>query len=134
MGRAAEDDRLEAPISLTLQLFEGGFWVLMRCWTSQVEVERAGAYEDFAANVSLPMFRAHRGLFAVVMARTGADASVVTFWQDQACVRELERSPLYLRTVLELGSARLLRGEQRTTVKQVHLAEWPKTFPWGPAR
>jgi hypothetical protein len=35
--------------------------MIMRIWRTQVDEARAAEYERFAAQQSLPMFRAHRG-------------------------------------------------------------------------
>jgi hypothetical protein len=64
--------------------------MMMRVWRTQVDVTRAAEYERFAAEESLPMFRAHQGFNGLLFGRHGADCVVVTLWEDDAAADALE--------------------------------------------
>ena len=99
--------------------------MLLRRWSTQVAPARIAEYEAFAMNTSLPMFRAHRGIVAVLMSRDGPRATVQTIWEDEASIRALERSPLCLTAVAEIQAAGFLEGEPRVEIERVHASAWP---------
>ena len=99
--------------------------MLLRRWTTQIDPDRAAEYEAFAKDISLPMFRAHAGLVAVLMSRSGDIATVQTLWENEACISALDRSPLYRQTVSAIQSAGFLGNAQRVEIEDLHLAFWP---------
>lgn len=98
--------------------------MLLRRWSTGVDLCRAEEYEAFAANVSLPMFQSHGGLVGVVMSRDGAACLVETIWEDEKSIRSLETSPLYQATVADIQAKGFLRGEHSVDVRGVHAAYW----------
>jgi hypothetical protein len=57
---------------------------IARIWKTGVDPERALEYEQFAREVSLPMFQAQEGFEGVFMLRDGADCTVITLWKGPA--------------------------------------------------
>lgn len=96
--------------------------MIMRQWTATVMTEKAEAYEAFARDASLPMFRASPGCISVLMARDGCRCRVITVWRSAADIADLEASPRYRETVRLILAAGFLKGAQHTTVAEVHLA------------
>jgi heme-degrading monooxygenase HmoA len=93
--------------------------MIMRIWRTQVDEARAAEYERFAAEESLPMFRAHRGFEGHLFGRRGGDCVVVTIWKDDAAADALEASPRYHDTVARINAAGFLVGRSR--VDRFHL-------------
>lgn len=95
--------------------------MIARLWRTGIRPGRAEAYEAFARQVSLPMFREQPGFAGCVMGRDGDSAWVLTLWRDRAAVEALGRSPGYRATVEAILAAGLLAGEQTTELSEVHL-------------
>jgi heme-degrading monooxygenase HmoA len=94
--------------------------MIMRIWRTQVDEARAAEYERFAAEESLPMFRAHRGFKGHLFGRRGADCVVVTIWEDDAAADALEASPRYRDTVARINAAGFLVGPSEVDRFQLH--------------
>jgi heme-degrading monooxygenase HmoA len=95
--------------------------MVARIWRTGVKSERFEEYERFAHERSLPMFREQRGFIGVLFMRDGADrAAVLTFWEDEEAVEELEASPLYHQTVGAILGGGFLAKEQSVEVFEVH--------------
>lgn len=99
--------------------------MIMRIWRTQVDVARATEYERFAAEQSLPMFRAHRGFSGVLFGRHGADCIVITLWEDDAAADALEDSPRYRDTVGRITTTGFLTGPSRTERFTLHGKDLP---------
>jgi heme-degrading monooxygenase HmoA len=95
--------------------------MIARLWKTGLRPDRIAAYEIFAREVSLPMFRAQEGFLGCVMSRRGHEGHVLTFWRDLDAVDALARSPSYKATVEQILAADLLAGEQSIEVTDVHL-------------
>ena len=90
-------------------------------WSTGVKPERFQEYEQFARERSLPMFREQRGFIGVLFMRERADrAAVLTLWEDEKAVEELEASPLYRQTVEAILGSDLLAWEQSVELFEVH--------------
>lgn len=100
--------------------------MIARLWTTGIEAGRAEAYETFAREVSLPMFRAQHGFAGCVMGRAGDAAWVLTLWRDRAAIDALAVSPAYRETVTAILVAGVLAGEQTVTVSAAHLIDIPR--------
>lgn len=94
--------------------------MIMRIWRTQVDEARAAEYEHFAAEESLPMFRAHRGFKGHLFGRRGADCVVVTIWDDDAAADALEASPRYRDTVARINAAGFLAGRSEVDRFELH--------------
>ena len=92
----------------------------MRIWQTGVDEARAADYERFADEVSLPMFRAHRGFRGLVFGRSGGACVVTTLWEDNRTADELEESALYRDTVTRIKAAGFLVGESTVERFEVH--------------
>lgn len=101
---------------------------VVRIWRTRLDESRAPEYEDFALNISLPMFRRHNGLLGVLFAGTGSERTVITLWSDQAAAAALNASADYLATVRAIEATGLLRPPQRLELLDVH-GSW--TEPLG---
>ncbi len=103
--------------------------MIARLWKTSIAPGQAAAYEAFARDVSLPMFRAQPGFVGCVMGRdpdpdgNSGRAWVLTLWRDQAAVDALAASPNYRSTVDAILVAGLLAGEQTTEVSEIHLLD-----------
>ena len=95
--------------------------MIVRIWRTGIDPARAAAYERFAEERSLPMFRAQPG-FRGVLFTTAADGgrAVISFWEDERAVELLDRSETYRETASALGSSGILRGEQSVEVLIAH--------------
>ncbi len=95
--------------------------MVARIWRTGVKPERFEEYERFARERSLPMFREQRGFIGVLFMREKADrAAVLTLWEDEMAVEELEASPLYRQTVEVILGSDFLAREQSVEVFEVH--------------
>jgi heme-degrading monooxygenase HmoA len=95
--------------------------VVARIWRTGVKPERFEEYERFARERSLPMFREQRGFIGVLFMREKADrAAVLTLWEDEKEVEDLEVSPLYRQTVEAILGSGLLAREQSVELFKVH--------------
>ncbi len=103
--------------------------MIARLWKTSIAPGQAAAYEAFARDISLPMFRVQQGFVGCVMGRDpdpereSGRAWVLTLWRDRAAVDALAASPLYRSTVDAILAAGLLAGEQSTEVSEVHLLD-----------
>jgi heme-degrading monooxygenase HmoA len=95
--------------------------MVTRIWRTGVTPERFEEYDRFARERSLPMFRKQRGFIGLLFMREKADrAAVLTFWEDEKAVEELEASPLYRQTVEAILGSGLLAKEQSVESFEVH--------------
>ena len=95
--------------------------MVARIWRTGVKPELFEEYERFARERSLPMFREQRGFIGVLFMREGEDrAAVLTLWEDEKALEELETSPLYRQTVEIILDTGLLAKEQTVEVFEVH--------------
>jgi heme-degrading monooxygenase HmoA len=94
--------------------------MIMRIWRTQVDEARAAEYERFAAQQSLPMFRAHQGFEGHLFGRRGGDCVVVTIWTDDAAADALEASPRYRETVARINAAGFLTGPSQVDRFRLH--------------
>ena len=98
--------------------------MIARIWKTGVKAERFEDYDRFAHERSLPMFREQRGLLGVLFLRESADrAGVLTLWEDENAIEELESSPRYQQTVADILEGGFLTGEQSVEVFEVHGGE-----------
>ena len=97
--------------------------MLARLWTTGLRPDRLDAYESFARDVSLPMFRQQDGFMGCAMLRSGHEGLVLTFWRDQSAIDALETSPSYRDTVKRIQEANLLADAQHTAIYQLHLID-----------
>ncbi|WP_119268778.1 antibiotic biosynthesis monooxygenase family protein [Taklimakanibacter deserti] len=95
--------------------------MIARLWRTGLKPGREVAYETFAREISLPMFRVQDGFLGCVMSHRDDQALVLTFWRDAAALEALKHSPSYQATVERILAADLLAGEQSTEVSDVHL-------------
>ncbi len=105
--------------------------MLARSWITRVRLDRANEYEQFAKDISLPMFRSHPGCFGVVMIREGDQCRVTTFWRSVEAMHDFEESEIYRSTVARILAAGFLYGEQQIQVEKPHLAWFRATDRWA---
>ncbi|MFG2000621.1 antibiotic biosynthesis monooxygenase family protein [Spirillospora sp. NPDC048911] len=101
--------------------------MIMRIWRTQVDQARATEYERFAAEESLPMFRAQRGFLGLLFGRHGGDCVVTTLWEDHAAADALEGSAHYQETVARITAAGFLAGESEVERFEVHGSHLPSS-------
>ncbi len=99
--------------------------MIARIWRTGIKPGREEAYERFAREISLPMFRAEQGFAGVLMGRDGNSAWVLTLWNDRAAIDALASSETYQATVERILASDLLDGEQTTEIAEVHLVDIP---------
>jgi heme-degrading monooxygenase HmoA len=94
--------------------------VIVRIWRTGVDPARAGEYDRFAEERSLPMFRAQPGFRGVLFTAAADDRrAVISFWEDEAAVDLLDVSESYRSAAAALGSTGILRGDQTVEVLNV---------------
>ena len=86
--------------------------MIARIWRTGVDERRAGEYDAFAVERSLPMFRRQPGCRAVFFVRTKDGRAAITFWQDLGAAEALLSSKDYLETVDAILAAGFLRPPQ----------------------
>jgi len=94
-----------------------------RLWRTGLQPGRGEAYESFAREVSLPMFREQDGFVGCLMSRTAESGLVFTLWRDHAAIEALGHSPSYRATVTRILDAGLLAEPQSVEVTEVHLLD-----------
>jgi heme-degrading monooxygenase HmoA len=102
--------------------------MISRLWKTGLKAGRSEAYEIFARNVSLPMFRMQDGFLGCVMSHDDEVGLVLTFWRDRNAIAALGQSPTYLDTVARILAADVLTEPQETSVGQIHLCELEHLF------
>jgi len=83
--------------------------MIARVWRTGIDPERAGEYDAFSVERSLPMFRRQDGIRAVFFVRTLNGRAVISVWRDLAAVEALGESADYLDTVEAIRAADFLR-------------------------
>lgn len=96
---------------------------IARLWRTSIEGDRLDEYEEFARDVSLPMFREQDGFEGVIMSRSGNSCRVLTLWRDLAAVEQLEHSERCAATVKAIEAQGFLSGHQTVEISEVHLLE-----------
>ena len=96
--------------------------MLQSVWRGTIDPNRAGDYEDFAREVSVPMFRAQPGFRGCLIARRGAECEVLTLGDGPEAIGALNGSNSCRATVAKILATGFIRQEQGTTVAQGHLA------------
>ncbi|MFF0269988.1 hypothetical protein [Kribbella sp. NPDC004536] len=87
--------------------------MIVRIWRTRIDEERAGEYDRFVVERSLPMFRRQPGLATVYFTSTGEEErAVVTVWADAAAVSALDTSDDYQETTAAILAAGFLRPPQ----------------------
>jgi heme-degrading monooxygenase HmoA len=94
-----------------------------RLWKTGLKPGRDKAYEEFARDISLPMFKQQEGFLGCVMSHNQVTGFVLTFWRDKSAVTALEKSLTYQQTVAQILAADLLVETQETSVCEVHIAD-----------
>lgn len=94
-----------------------------RLWKTGLRAGQGEAYEVFAREVSLPMFRAQEGYLGCVMTRDDTTGLVLTMWRDADALRALDTSPSYHATVERILATGVLADPQETTVGSAHLVD-----------
>ncbi|WP_166345699.1 hypothetical protein [Phytoactinopolyspora limicola] len=106
--------------------------MIMRVWRTRIDDSRTTDYEQFAAQESLPMFRAHAGFAGLLFGRSGDECVVVTLWADAESVAAFEASQLYQETVDRITAAGFIVGPsfvERFEVHGSHLPGFDPLFP-----
>lgn len=101
-----------------------------RIWKAAIDPTRGEEYESFARTVSVPMFQQQPGFTGVAMLRNGSECVVISFWRSLGDAEALKHSESYRACVTALLQLGLLRGEQVTSLMDLHLLEcggfsWP---------
>ncbi|GEM_PF-959530 len=99
---------------------EGLGIMIIRIWRAEVDPSRVAQYEEFAREHSLPMFRKQRGLLGVVFSRASNRALVLTIWENQEAIADLEASPTYRDTVTRIHRAGFVREDTTVELFDVH--------------
>lgn len=92
-----------------------------RLWRAGLIPGCGEAYERFAREVSLPMFRAQTGFLGCIMSRTAEMGLVLTLWESRAATDALDRSLSYRATVERILATGFLAEPQTVEIAEVHL-------------
>jgi heme-degrading monooxygenase HmoA len=104
-----------------------------RLWKTGLKTGREKAYEAFAREISLPMFKQQEGFLGCVMSHNKAVAFVLTFWRDEDATAALDKSPTYQETVAQILAADLLVEPQEVSVCQIHITDLARLISESPA-
>ena len=94
--------------------------MIVRIWRTKIDPTRAGEYEAFARDQSLPMFRQQSGFLGVLFVGSDGRRAVATLWEDADSIERLSGSTTYQTTVSRLVETGLLRGQQSVEVLTEH--------------
>ena len=94
--------------------------MIVRIWRTKIDPTRAGEYEAFARDQSLPMFRQQSGFLGVLFVGSDGRRAVATLWEDADSIERLSRSTTHQATVSRLAETGLLRGQQSVEVLTEH--------------
>ena len=86
--------------------------MIVRIWRTGLDESRADEYERFARERSLPMFQKQPGCVGVFFTRTEQGRAVITLWENETAVHQLESDPSYRATVEAITATRFLRRPQ----------------------
>lgn len=86
--------------------------MIVRIWRTGLDETRAGEYERFAEQRSVPMFRRRPGCLGVLFTRAPEGRAVVSLWTDSTAANQLEADPEYRATVEAIVAAGFLRPPQ----------------------
>jgi heme-degrading monooxygenase HmoA len=95
--------------------------LVARIWHTEVAAEQAEAYERFAREVSLPMFRQQQGFAGVLMLRSGTACQVITLWLSLKDIAALDNSASYKTTVARISEQGFLQGQNTVELFEAHL-------------
>ena len=90
--------------------------VVMRIWRTGLDESQAAAYDRFAAERSLPMFRRRPRILGVFFTEEPGTRAVVTLWRDRRAIDALEESADYRSTVAAIEAAGFLRAPQTVEI------------------
>lgn len=94
-----------------------------RLWKTRLRAGCGEAYDQFAREISLPMFRQQEGFVGCLMSRTPEWGFVYTLWRDQTAIDALDHSSSYQATVKRILEAGILDEPQTLEVAEVHLLD-----------
>ena len=97
--------------------------MIARTWIVEVDPARADAYEKFAREVSVPMFKQQVGCRGVLMTRDGQRCQVISLWADRGAVDALCGSPTYEDTVAAIQALGILSDAGPVALAAVHELE-----------
>lgn len=83
-----------------------------RLWRIGLKPGQSHANEEFARDVSLPMFRQQKGFLGCMMIRSEEEGFVLTFWRDMDGDARLDYSRSYQATFARIIQENMLAGEQ----------------------
>ena len=104
--------------------------MISRLWKTGLKAGRGKAYESFARETSLPMFKQQDGFLGCVMSHNQIVGFVLTFWRDAEAVAALDNSPTYQAAVAQILAADLLIEPQEISVCEIHVADLESHRKW----
>ncbi len=93
--------------------------MLTRIWRTDFDTRRRGELEQFAREISAPMFRRLPGCLGYIYAIADATWITQTFWESENHIREAEASALYREVVSKILAMGFLGNRQTTEVFEV---------------
>lgn len=94
---------------------------LVRRWKTAILADRAGDYERFARDTSLPMFQRASGCLAVSMSGNENERTVTTVWRNADDLAAFEASNDYVETVRLIRAQGFLGDVQAVSVEPAQL-------------
>jgi quinol monooxygenase YgiN len=93
--------------------------MLIRIWRTGFDTTRLPELQQFADDVSGPMFRSFQGCMGYVFAVDGSTWITQTFWESADHLEKAEASDDYRRVVERIGGIGVLEGDQTTEVFEI---------------
>jgi len=90
--------------------------MLVRIWTVDINSNQIEALEEFANNISLPMFRKQAGCLGVLFTKNSNECATITFWDNQESIDNLAKSEYYQQVVEEINNSGILKGNHKTEI------------------
>jgi len=93
--------------------------MILRTWLTRIDESRAGEYEAFARQRSVPMFRSMPGFAGVLFGARAGERVVITLWDDLEAIEALENSESYQSTVAAIAATGFLEGDSSVDIVEL---------------
>jgi heme-degrading monooxygenase HmoA len=88
--------------------------MIVRVWKVGIADGQAEALEQFAKQVSLPMFRQQPGCLGVLFTRSEKTCATITLWESEESIEALNLSASYQKVVRAIEESGVLEGAHQT--------------------
>jgi len=94
--------------------------MILRIWTVGIAEGKNKELEEFANDVSAPMFKNASGCLGVMFTQAGDECKTITLWDNPESVASLNDSPEYKKVVSAIEDSGILSGAHHTEVLELY--------------